>query len=103
MMGYKPIHCSSLDYKKDTNSATKILYKKQKEGLVKELVDPICIISNANEILSSRLSNFVDKETNSYFEMISRAVTKTKTLVEELRQETNQEDNTHSLASWMDT
>jgi hypothetical protein len=45
----------------------------------------------------------VDKETNSYFEMISRAVTKTKTLVEELRQETNQEDNTHSLASWMDT
>lgn len=90
MMGYKPIHCESFgkDYQ-ETNSASKALYQKRKEDLVKELVDPICIISNANELLSSRLGKFVDAETKSYFEMISRAVTKTKTLVEELRQETN--------------
>jgi hypothetical protein len=91
MMGYKPIHCESLDSKiyPETNSARKELYKKRKEDLVKELVDPICVISNANDLLSSRLGKFVDDETRAYFEMISRAVTKTRTLVEELRQETN--------------
>lgn len=91
MMGYKPVHCESLDRKNypETNSARKVLYQKRKEDLVKELVDPICIISNANEMLSTRLGKFVDGETREYFEMISRAITKTKTLVEELRQETN--------------
>ena len=87
MMGYKPIHCSSLDGKHE--SATKALYQKRKKDLVKELVDPICIISNANEILSLRLGPFVNDETRAYFEMVSRAITKTKTLVEELRQETS--------------
>jgi light-regulated signal transduction histidine kinase (bacteriophytochrome) len=53
--------------------------------LVNDLVDPICVISNANEILSKRLGRFLDAETRSYFEMIARAATKTKTLVEELR------------------
>ncbi len=48
-------------------------------------MDPICVISNANEILSKRLGKFLDKETKAYFEMIARAATKTKTLVEELR------------------
>ena len=91
MMGYKPIHCESLGSKSypDANSVRDELYKKRKEGLVKELVDPVCIISNANDLLSSRLGKFVDDETRAYFEMISRAITKTKTLVEELRQETN--------------
>jgi light-regulated signal transduction histidine kinase (bacteriophytochrome) len=91
MMGYKPIHCESLGVKdySEPNSAQKALYQKRKEDLVKELVDPICIISNANELLSSRLGKFVDDDTRGYFEMISRAITKTKTLVEELRQETS--------------
>ena len=88
MMGYKPIHCEAMGQKSDVPSATKILHQKRKEDLVKELVDPICIIANANEILSTRLGKFVDDETRTYFEMISRATTKTKTLVEELRQET---------------
>ena len=87
MMGYKPIHCSSLGSKNE--SATKALYQKRKKDLIKELVDPICIISNANEILSLRLGPFIDDETRAYFEMVSRAITKTKTLVEELRQETS--------------
>jgi hypothetical protein len=37
------------------------------------------------------MNRFVDKETRSYFEMIDRAITKTKTLVEELRNENDQE------------
>ena len=91
MMGYKPIHCESLS-KNDsgqTNSASSDLYKTREKDLVNDLVDPICIIANANEMLSSKLGKFVDDETRAYFEMISRAITKTKTLVEELRQETN--------------
>jgi light-regulated signal transduction histidine kinase (bacteriophytochrome) len=91
MMGYKPIHCESLGPKEypEPNSARKALYQKRKEDLVNELVNPICIISNANEILSSRLGKFVDDDTRTYFDMVSRAITKTKTLVEELRQETS--------------
>jgi hypothetical protein len=91
MMGYKSIHCESLDPKEysEPSSARKALYQKRKEDLVKELVDPICIIFNANELLSSRLGKFVDDDTRTYFEMISRAITKTKALVEELRQETS--------------
>lgn len=91
MMGYKPIHCEFL--KQHTmelqTSVRNDLYKKRKKDLINELVDPICIISNANEILLSKLGKFVDDETRAYFEMIMRATTKTRTLVEELRQETN--------------
>lgn len=86
MTGEKLIQYDSSDYAGD---ATKALYQKRKEDLVKELVDPICIISNANEILSMRLGKFVNDDTRAYFEMITRAVTKTKTLIEELRQETS--------------
>lgn len=90
MMGYKPIHCETLKQKNnETETATKALYQKRKEDIVSELVDPICVISNANEILSSKLGKFVDEDTKAYFEMISRAIIKTKTLVEELREETN--------------
>ncbi|MGQ0605880.1 MAG: hypothetical protein ACT4OD_02860 [Candidatus Nitrosotenuis sp.] len=89
-MGYKPVYCETLRQKNImTISASKSLYQKRKDDLVKELVDPICIITNANEILSARLGKFVDDETRIYFEMIARAIIKTKTLVEELRQETN--------------
>lgn len=86
MTGERSTQYSSSDHASD---ATKALYRKRKEDLVKELVDPICIISNANEILSVRLGKFVNDDTRAYFEMISRSVTKTKTLIEELRQETN--------------
>lgn len=86
MTGERSTQYSSSDHAGD---ATKALYRKRKEDLVKELVDPICIISNANEILSVRLGKFVNDDTRAYFEMISRSVTKTKTLIEELRQETN--------------
>jgi len=90
MMGYKPVHCESLKQKNpETSSASKDFRQKRKEDLVNELVDPICIIANANEMLYLRLGKFVDSETRDYFEMINRAITKTKTLVEELRQETS--------------
>ena len=90
MMGYRPIHCETLKQKSnDTETASKELHQKRKEDIVNELVDPICVISNANEILSAKLGKFVDPETKAYFEMITRSITKTKTLVEELRQETN--------------
>jgi len=90
MMGYKPVHCESLKQKNsEANSASKDFRQKRKEDLVNELVDPICIIANANEMLYLRLGKFVDSETRDYFEMITRAITKTKTLVEELRQETS--------------
>ena len=88
MMGYNPIHCETLKQKR-AETATKALHQKRKEDIVSELVDPICVISNANEILSSKLGKFVDEDTKAYFEMISRAIIKTKTLVEELREETN--------------
>ncbi|MEM4378134.1 MAG: hypothetical protein QXX85_04015 [Candidatus Nitrosotenuis sp.] len=59
----------------------------KRTDLINELVDPICVISNANEILSKRLNRFVDDETKAYFEMISRATTKTKAIIDELRNE----------------
>jgi hypothetical protein len=64
----------------DAISARHILYNKRRTDLVNDLVDPICIISNANEILTSRLYRFVDKETRVYFEMIRRATLKSKTI-----------------------
>lgn len=85
MMGYTGIHCENLTPTNDAASARRNLYQKRKTDLVNDLVDPICVISNANEILSKRLGKFLDAETRAYFEMISRAATKTKTLVEELR------------------
>lgn len=91
MMGYKEVYCENLkqkNQKTNANSARDALYNKRCAGLVNELVDPICVISNANEIISKRLSKFVDDETRSYFEMISRAAIKTKTIVDELRNET---------------
>jgi hypothetical protein len=89
MMGYRPIHCESFGRKDNADTAASELYKKRKEDLVKELVDPVCIISNANEILADRLGKFVNDDTRVHFEMISRAITKTKALIEELRQETS--------------
>ena len=86
MMGYKGIFCENLSSKYgDVNSAKKSLHDKRKVDLVNDLVDPICIISNANEILSKKLGRFLDEETRSYFDMIARAATKTKALVEEMR------------------
>ena len=85
MMGYNGIHCENLSPKVNDVSAQRNLYQKRKTDLVIDLVDPICVISNANEILSRKLGRFLDAETRSYFEMIKRAATKTKTLVEELR------------------
>jgi light-regulated signal transduction histidine kinase (bacteriophytochrome) len=86
MMGYMGIHCKTLTSRSnDATSARRTLYQKRKTGLVNDLVDPICVISNANEILSRRLGKFLDEETRSYFEMITKAATKTKTLVEDLR------------------
>ena len=91
MMGYKPIQCESLkpnNVESQLNARSE-LYKKRKKDLVNEIVDPLCIISNANEILLSKLGKFVDDDTRAYFEMIVRATVKTKSLVEELRQETS--------------
>jgi hypothetical protein len=88
MMGYNGTYCQNLQAKdQDTNSARRELYQQRKTELVNELVDPICVISNANDILYSRLNKFVDDETKSYFQMIARSATKTKALVEELRHE----------------
>jgi light-regulated signal transduction histidine kinase (bacteriophytochrome) len=88
MMGYKAVHCNGMEQKNhDADSARRLLYQKRKADLVTDLVDPICVISNANEILESRIGKFVDAQTRSYFEMIRRATMKTKTLIEELRNE----------------
>ena len=89
MMGYKGIYCSDLKKNEDTNSARRFLYDKRHVDLVIDLVDPICVISNANEILTEKLGKFVDENTRSYFDMMQRSITKTKTLVEELRNEHN--------------
>jgi light-regulated signal transduction histidine kinase (bacteriophytochrome) len=85
MMGYNAVYCENLKQKTKNNWARQALDKRT--NLINELVDPICVISNANEILSKRLNKFVDDETKAYFEMISRAATKTKTLIDELRNE----------------
>lgn len=91
MMGFKGVHCNDLKQKEhqDTISARRVLHNKRRSDLISEMVDPICIISNANEILSNRLDKFVDEETRSYFEMIRRATLKSKTIVEEIRNEDN--------------
>ncbi|MGI0004448.1 MAG: hypothetical protein ACREAX_04035 [Candidatus Nitrosotenuis sp.] len=90
MMGYKSVRCEHLkqkDQKADAVFSSSDLYNKRHGDLVSELVDPICVISNANEILSKRLWKFVDDETRSYFEMIEKSISKTKMLVDELRSE----------------
>jgi light-regulated signal transduction histidine kinase (bacteriophytochrome) len=90
MMGYKAVRCEHLkqkDQKSDSACPTNELYDKRCNDLVIDLVDPICVISNANEILSKRLSRFVDEETRSYFAMIEKATSKTKMIIDELRNE----------------
>jgi light-regulated signal transduction histidine kinase (bacteriophytochrome) len=84
-MGYNSVYCENLKQKRKTNYKSEQMSKRT--DLINELVDPICVISNANEILSKRLSKFVDDETRAYFEMISRAATKTKAIIDELRNE----------------
>lgn len=83
MMGYNAVYCEKLK-KKVTYTSEQM---NKRTDLINELVDPICVISNANEILSKRLNRFVDDETKAYFEMISRATTKTKAIIDELRNE----------------
>ncbi|MDC8437704.1 MAG: hypothetical protein LV468_01735 [Candidatus Nitrosotenuis sp.] len=86
MMGYREVYCENLKQKsQDAVIARRALYSKRKVDLVNELVDPICVISNANYILCQKLSKFLDDDTKAYFAMIERAATKSKTLVEELR------------------
>lgn len=88
MMGYNTVYCQSLKQKCDrVAEATHALRTKRKNDLVGDLVDPICVISNANEILYHKLAKFLDLETRVYFEMIQRAATKSRTLVEEIRNE----------------
>jgi len=90
MMGYKAVRCEHLrqkEQKLDAVCPTNELHDRRRGDLVSDLVDPICVISNANEILSKRLGKFVDDETRSYFEMIEKATSKTKMLVDELRNE----------------
>lgn len=65
------------------------LQRKRKTDLVNDLVDPICVISNANDLLYDKLGRFLDAQTLEYFEMIRRAAAKSKMLVEELRSEGN--------------
>lgn len=83
MMGYNSMYCGNL--KQKSMSVQNVLPRRS--DLINELVDPICVISNANEILITRLGKFVDDDTRTYFEMITRAVSKTKMLVNELRNE----------------
>ncbi|MEO9310276.1 MAG: hypothetical protein ABI337_08295 [Nitrososphaera sp.] len=85
MMGYNTVYCENLKQKKKANLVGQEMNKRS--DLINELVDPICVISNANELLTKRLGKFVDDETRKYFEMISRAATKTKVLIDELRSE----------------
>lgn len=86
MMGYKAVYCQDLKRQNHDLSGTKRPAIRSKDSeLIGELIDPICVISNANEILHLKLGKFLDPETRSYFEMIARAAEKSKTLVEELR------------------
>lgn len=85
MMGYNGVYCVHLKKSQDAVNARQALHSKRKVDLVNELVDPICVISNANHILYQKLSKFLDDDTKAYFAMIERAATKSKTLVEELR------------------
>ncbi|MFY9301106.1 MAG: hypothetical protein WAO91_07950 [Candidatus Nitrosotenuis sp.] len=88
MMGYKEVRCERLKQKdQDETWTTNALYHKRSGELVNELVDPICVIANANEILSKRLGRFVDSETKSHFEMIAKATSKIEMLIDELRSE----------------
>jgi light-regulated signal transduction histidine kinase (bacteriophytochrome) len=90
MMGYKSVRCEHLKQKgteEDLIIRESEASEKNHNDLVIDLVDPICVISNANEILSKRLGKFVDEETRSYFTMIEKATLRTKTIVDELRSE----------------
>lgn len=87
MMGYESTHCKNLKQKECGPDAVHALYSRRKLDLVNDLVDPICIISNANHILYKKLGMFLDEETKAYFAMIGRATAKSRILVEELKNE----------------
>ncbi len=89
MMGYTSIHCERLKQKEEVPQMQLALQRKRKADLVNDLVDPICVISNANDLLYDKLGRFLDAQTLEYFEMIRRAAAKSKMLVEELRSEGN--------------
>jgi len=90
-MGYKAVYCQNLrQHEHDSAAQTPALSIKRKTDLVGDLVDPICVISNANEILYQKLGKFLDAETRAYFAMIARAAAKSKALVEDLRNERDQ-------------
>lgn len=61
--------------------------QRTERSIVNDLVDPISIISNANEILYEKLGAFVDEDTRACFEMIRRATAKSKSLVEDLKRQ----------------
>ncbi len=47
--------------------------KEEKKALIDSLVDPVFVISNANEMLRVKLEKFVDGNTKEYMYMIERA------------------------------
>lgn len=89
MMGYTPVYCEKLKQVRHELDARRTLRERRKTDLVNDLVDPICVITNANDLLYNKLSRFLDAQTLEYFEMIRRAAAKSKMLVEELRNEGN--------------
>ena len=91
-MGYKTIECENLEFLVTTVkfipskiSCIRKLPLKEKKQLVDSLVDPIFVISNANNFLKQELEKFVSDETKEYFHMIDRAQKRIMSSVDQLR------------------
>ena len=87
-MGYRIIECKTLQNTHKSilqNSITQNLTPEEIKSLVDSLVDPIFVISNANQMLKKKLEVFVDDKTRENFYMIDRAEKKLLNTLNALR------------------
>lgn len=92
MIDYKIIKQKPLSQNKAISPSQNIttkLSKKECKFLIDNLVDPICIISNANYSLKKKLIKFVNNETRENFYMIERAQQQLINSINQLRSNSN--------------
>ena len=90
-MGYNVVECKNLPRNSipthdnsNLNQFDKLSYE-DKKTLVDSLIDPIFVVSNANEFLKKKLEIFVDEETREHFYMIERSQKRIKETIDQLR------------------
>ena len=87
-MGYKIVECKSLQNTHKSiyrDSVLQNLTQEEIKSLVDSLIDPVFVITNANQILKDKLEIFVDDKTRENFYMIDRAQKKLLDTINALR------------------